>query len=300
MPTIPAAEWETTPDLVRGLLAEQCPTLAHLPVSPFTHGWDNDMFRLGDALLVRLPRRAASVLLIEHEARWLPTIAARVTRPLPRPVFVGRPSAAFAHPWTVVPVLPGVVAADVPLGRRTAAAEGLADFLRSLHTPAPADAPLNPFRGGPLDGPGFHDRVLERVARHGERDALARRWEAWSRAPAWPGPALWLHGDAHPLNLLLDGAGRLAGVIDWGDLTSGDPACDLASAWLLFEPEGRRRFLARARGNAAYDRHVWLRARAWALHLGLIFSQLADDMPRLRQVGELALGNVLAEPAGVP
>jgi aminoglycoside phosphotransferase (APT) family kinase protein len=38
---------------------------------------------------------------------------------------------------------------------------------------------------------------------------------------------VWLDGDLHPGNMLVIG-GRLSGVIDFGDLTSGDPATDLA------------------------------------------------------------------------
>jgi len=36
-----------------------------------------------------------------------------------------------------------------------------------------------------------------------------------------PGPPLWLHGDLHPGNVLVSD-GCLSGVIDFGDLTSGD------------------------------------------------------------------------------
>lgn len=299
VPNIPAAEWPVTADLARSLLAEQCPDLAELDLTPFAHGWDNEMFRLGDGLVLRLPRRAASAKLIENEARWLPTIAPHLTVWTPQPVFVGRPNAENAEypwTWTICPFLPARIAAEVPPAERTAAAEALADFFSCLHIPAPVGAPENPYRGMSLDQPRIHDRVLARVAREGERTApLAERWRVWSRAPEWDGPDLWLHGDAHALNILLDDGGRLAGVVDWGDITSGDPACDLAAAWLVFDAEGRRRFVDRCSLNTAYDRHVWTRAKAWALHLGLILRQESDDLPLLRAVGEWALANVLAE-----
>jgi hypothetical protein len=51
-------------------------------------------------------------------------------------------------------------------------------------------------------------------------------------APGWAGPALWLHGDLHPANVLT-ADGTICGVIDFGDLFAGDPACDLAAAWIL-------------------------------------------------------------------
>jgi aminoglycoside phosphotransferase (APT) family kinase protein len=49
----------------------------------------------------------------------------------------------------------------------------------------------------------------------------------------WDGPPIWLHGDLHPFNLVVN-QGRLSAVIDFGDLCAGDPATDLAVAWMLF------------------------------------------------------------------
>lgn len=297
VPSTPSPDWSVTLDLVHQLLQEQCPDLAQLQLSPFSEGWDNVLFRLGDGLLVRVPRRAAAVRLIEHEHAWLPGLAERLWINLPTPVFAGRPSEAFPRPWTVVPFLRGRRAADVPIPERTAAAEGLADFLATLHLPAPSDAPDNPFRGLSLDQPRFHERVTDRIRALGRhQDELTARWKSWSRAPEWDRPDVWVHGDLHPLNLLLDDAGSLSAVLDWGDVTAGDPACDLAAAWLTFDANGRRLFREASDALGLYDTHAWDRARAWALHLGLIFALNSDDSPALREVGEHALAALLAEP----
>ena len=59
--------------------------------------------------------------------------------------------------------------------------------------------------------------------------------------------------------------GRLSGLVDWGDVTGGDPANDLATAWWTFDPEQRRAFRARLNADGSpYDDAVWLRAAAWA------------------------------------
>jgi aminoglycoside phosphotransferase (APT) family kinase protein len=42
---------------------------------------------------------------------------------------------------------------------------------------------------------------------------------------------VWFHGNAQPGNLLLDSAGRLHAVIDFGTSGIGDPACDTTIAW---------------------------------------------------------------------
>jgi aminoglycoside phosphotransferase (APT) family kinase protein len=101
-------------------------------------------------------------------------------------------------------------------------------FLRALHQPAAADAPRNPFRGVPLDArtAALHEH-LQQLDGIVDRSVVLSAWDRALSAPPWPGPPLWLHGDLHPGNLLI-GDGRLTGVIDFGDLTSGDPATDLA------------------------------------------------------------------------
>ena len=81
--------------LVAGLLAEQHPDLAHLPVQMVEAGWDNALFRLGEDLAVRLPRRAAAAPLIIHEQRWLPLLAAQLTLPIPAPVREGAPARSY-------------------------------------------------------------------------------------------------------------------------------------------------------------------------------------------------------------
>ena len=211
----PAAEIDIDAPLVEALLASQCPELAHLPVRVVANGWDNTIARVGDDWLVRLPRRAASAPLVENEQRWLPVLAPSLPLTVPVPWFAGRPSDVF--PWPNDPV---------------EAARTLATFVAALHVPAPADAPLNEFRGVALQQRAA--AVEQRVAAMGAGVDAARVLAVWaelSATPPWPGPPLWLHGDLHGSNLLTTTVGqsrRLSAVIDFGDITAGDPATDLA------------------------------------------------------------------------
>jgi aminoglycoside phosphotransferase (APT) family kinase protein len=88
----PAADIEIDEPLVRSLLRAQHPDLAELRLQPMDSGWDNAMFKLGDALAVRLPRRIAVAKLIEHEQQWLPQLAPLLPIAVPAPVRLGLPA----------------------------------------------------------------------------------------------------------------------------------------------------------------------------------------------------------------
>ena len=75
---MPPAEVEVSADLVRRLLADQHPDLARLPVEFLANGWDNELYRIGDGLVARLPRRALGAQIITNEQRWLPGLAPRL------------------------------------------------------------------------------------------------------------------------------------------------------------------------------------------------------------------------------
>lgn len=294
----PPADVVVDASLVRALLQEQHPDLADLTPVKVAEGWDNAVFRLGGALAVRLPRRAASAALIEHEQRWLPHLSSRLPVPVPVPVRVGVPSGRFGWAWSIVRWLPGqsllqTVHADSldPIATGTM----LDRFLRALHQPAPDDAPRNPWRGVPLDNrtAALHEH-LQRLDGAVDRAAILAAWDRALSAPPWPGPPLWIHGDLHPGNLLIgDDDGGLAGVIDFGDLTSGDPATDLAIRWML--PRSMRETFAAwpADDDAEASR---MRARGWALVLGVAWLAHARDDVGMASLGRMTIDAALQEP----
>ncbi|MGY5012519.1 phosphotransferase [Streptomyces sp. 900105755] len=286
---MPAAEVPVSVDLVRRLLDEQHPDLAHLPIGVLANGWDNLVCRLGQEFLVRLPRRALAAELVAHEQRWLPELAGRLPLPVPAPVRVGQPTAEYPWAWSVVSFLPGLIAARSEPDDPWSAATTLGGFLDALHVPAPSQAPVNSFRGIPLAGRA--EGVLTGLAHvdQADRATALQIWETAAAAPAWDGPPVWLHGDLHPANILVD-RGRISAVIDFGDITSGDPAADLSMAWMLFTPE-QRAALRQAYGRA--DDATWERARGWALALSLVFLSHSADNPLMRGIGERALRSVL-------
>lgn len=255
-------------DLVRALLRDQHPDLAGLELRDVNGGWDNQQWRLGEELAVRLPRTGRAPGLLRTEQTWLPVLAERLPLPVPVPVRIGAPSILFEHTWTVARWVEGEPADRAPITHLDAA-DVLANFLATLHVRAPADAPISSTRGIPLAGlrEGF-DSAFELIADHASADKVREIWEQAVAAPAWQGAPLWLHGDLHPANVVVRD-GMLAGVIDFGDMCAGDPATDLSAAWILLPADAADRFFD-AYGHP--DEATITRARGWAVlrALGLI------------------------------
>ena len=300
---MPAAEVEVSADLVRRLLADQHPDLARLPVEFLANGWDNELYRVGDELVARLPRRALGAQIILNEQRWLPGLAPRLPLPVPYPERTGVPGCGYPYCWSVVRYLPGVPAAQTSSFDPGGAAAAVGGFLGVLHVPAPADAPANPFRGVPLaERAGTFAANLALLNRDQvDREAVLRVQDAALAAPGYDGPPVWLHGDLHPANILVDD-GQVSGVIDFGDITAGDPASDLSVAWMLLPPDRHDSFWSayQTAGGRVGDA-LRARARGWALNLAIVFLAHSEDNPVLLEVGRRTLSAVLEDqrkPAG--
>jgi aminoglycoside phosphotransferase (APT) family kinase protein len=267
-------------DLVRALLRDQHPDLAGLALREVAGGWDNQQWRLGTELAVRLPRTERAPALLRTEQKWLPLLADRLPLPTPVPVRVGEPSPLFGHTWTITRWVEGDPADHAPITRIDAAGT-LAGFLRALHRRAPSDAPVNPARGIPLAG--LRDGFAAAPGDGASADAARETWEKALAAPVWRGAPVWLHGDLHPANVIVRD-GTLSGVIDFGEMCAGDPATDLSAAWLLLPAGAARRFFD-AYGDV--DDATIARAKGWAV---------------LRAVGLIGIGRNgrLGLPGGKP
>lgn len=248
----PAAEVEIDEQLVRALLREQHADLAELPLDLMDAGWDNVMFRLGAAYTVRMPRRSEAVPLLLNEQAYLPALVAHLPISIPSPVRVGLPGHSYPWKWSILPWLPGEVASERPPHAEQARVFG--EFLRALHRIAPSDAPANEFRGCPLadrvEGVGARIEQLK-ASKSGLAPEVEIAWQDGLKAPVAK-VECWLHGDLHARNVLIDN-GRISAIIDWGDITSGDVATDLAGIWALFETAEARQDALRVYGASAAE-----------------------------------------------
>jgi aminoglycoside phosphotransferase (APT) family kinase protein len=261
-----ADELDVDVALVRRLLAEQFPEWSGLALEPVLPlGTDNANFRLGDELLVRLPRRRRTSVTLEKERRWLPRLAPHLPLAVPLPVADGVATNGYPFAWSVYRWLPGENATVSRIPDRAQLAHDLAGLIAALWRIDASDGPPpgehNFFRGEPLAARDHAMRVgTATLAGALDADAVTAMWDDALAAPGWEGPPVWIHGDLDARNLLVQD-GRLSAVIDWGSAGVGDPACDVMVAWKMLPPGARDAF----RKALDVDDATWRRGRGWAL-----------------------------------
>jgi len=287
----PDAQVDVTVDLVRSLLVEQHPQWARLDITEVDFGFDNSIWRVGESLVARLPRREVAVGLIENELRWLPELAAHLTLRIPEPVARGEANERYPWTWSIARWIDGTPGDRLDDAELAACAGDLGAFHASLHVPAPDDAPRNALRGVALHAMAeAFERRLGELGSSVDRVAIDEVFRVATNAPPWPLAPRWLHGDPHPANLIFE-RGRLAGVIDFGDLCQGDPATDLAGGLMTLPYDQLARYF-----DAYGDVDTATRARTigWTLHMGVMFVLLGRrGRVSYARIGERALANAL-------
>jgi aminoglycoside phosphotransferase (APT) family kinase protein len=271
--------------LVRRLLREQFPQWAGLALRPAGAGTVHVMMRLGDDLVVRLPRRPGSTD-VELEQRWLPVLAPRLPLPVPVPVGFGEPTSYYPARWSVQRWLDG----DHEFTDLRSSAVRLARFLTALRAVDTTGAPAG-YRGGRATG---WDDAVQQGLRDLDVPGGREFWRESADVPDHRGLPLWTHGDLLPTNMLASG-GRLAAVLDFGCAGTGDPACDLMPAWTLFDDVSRPVF----REAAGADDAMWERGRAWAFAFGLsAWHYYVDRDPPFSELGRRTVNRVLTNGHG--
>ncbi|SDZ39835.1 Predicted kinase, aminoglycoside phosphotransferase (APT) family [Micromonospora pattaloongensis] len=276
--------------LVRRLVARQFPQWADLPLRAVeSTGTNNAIYRLGDDMVVRLPRIAAAVEQVRFEYEWLPRLAAVVPAAIPEPIALGTPDEAYPCPWAINRWVEGVHPTENDGGDQRFA-QSLGEFIAVLRD-FDATGARQGYRTGPL-----HTRdtyVREWVAKaEGLIDAKAvlAVWQDALDLPQWSGPPRWTHGDLLPGNVLVQD-GRLTAVIDFGAAGVGDPACDALPAWTLLTAETRPTF----RAAAGFDDATWARGRAWALTFVGGITYYRRTNPAMADLGRRAIAEVLQD-----
>lgn len=264
--------------LARRLLVRHAPYLADQPVRAVaSDGTDNAMYRVGDRLAMRLPRRLSAIRLLEKEALILPRLD-HLPLALPQPQKLFPASLDFPHPWSLVRWIEGSPAHMDALEDPGDAGRALAKCLAALRATDAEKAPLagaaNHRRGVPLID--IADQTLSCISALADEIDATQARAILRKALASPheGPPVWLHGDLKADNMLTRN-GRLVAVIDWGLAAAGDPAVDLAPAWTWLDQTGAEAFQTSTDLPESY----WHRAKAWALYSAVIALEYYRETP---------------------
>lgn len=297
---MPHAEVEINAELVKQLLDTQAPQWANEEIFYLATGWDNEVYRLGTELAVRLPRRELGEAIGHNERRWLPQLAAETGLPIALPIFVGEPAPHYPFTFSICPYIPGRSAATVNRTVRDGYAEQFTRILYRLHQPVGASAPRSEFRGVPLAALDEKTRVQISALDAALQEPALALWEDAVSAAPHEGAPVWLHGDPHPHNTIInDSASQdaIVSLVDFGDLCTGDPASDLGMFWMHFSP---------AVILEAFERYgvepgspIWRRSRGWGLRFAMLTANLGPD-DLLGAIGREALGILLSDANSAP
>jgi len=294
-----ADQLDVTAEVVATLIQEQFPQWSSHAIRPLpSTGTVNAIFRIGDGLAARFPLRPAdpaeALAVMEREARASAELAQVSRFPVPEPVALGRPGAAYPMPWSVQTWLPGTIAFDADPSGSDAFAEDLATFIAALRG---ADTRGRLFSG---DGRGGvladHDDWMATCFEESEGlldvPPLRQLWKHFRELPRTSADVM-SHGDLIPGNVLVEGD-RLSGVLDTGGFGPADPALDLVSAWHLLQA-GPREVL---RQSLACDDLEWERGKAWAFQqaMGLVWYYVETN-PTMSTLGRRTLDRILQSTA---
>jgi aminoglycoside phosphotransferase (APT) family kinase protein len=285
-------------DVVRGLVGRQFPRWRGLPVRAVqSEGTVNAIFRVGDRLAARFALERADAgsvrRRLEAEAAATAELAGHTRFPTPEAVAIGDPGPGYPMPWLVQTWLPGVTASCQDPGESAGFAHDLAEFIAGVRA---IDAHGRVFggrgRGGRL---GSHDAWVQACFQRSEQvldvPRLRQIWDGMRALPRGPGSDVMSHRDLVPGNVLVSG-GRLAGVLDVGDLGPADPALDLVAGWHLLEAGPRELF----RADLRCDGPEWERGKAWAFEQALGAVQYyAESNPAMSRMGRRTLERIQAD-----
>ncbi|MEQ8169277.1 MAG: phosphotransferase [Candidatus Eremiobacterota bacterium] len=276
-------EFKITSEMAGLLIEEQFPELSPANVQSLGDGWDNSAFLVNNVYVFRFPRRHVAVELLETENLILPNIASYLNIPVPVPLFIGKPSDHFPRPFSGYSFIPGVTAcrAGLSMRDRIKLAPQIAMFLKLLHS-IPLEYAVTsgaePDKIGRLDLNKHIPKLYNYLDFLSEKKIIRDRVpiikliESIDIEPTHKRLTL-VHGDFYMRHILVD-RGSVTGIIDWGDVHTGNPAIDISIAWGFLPEEGRRVF---TEFYGEIDKHTCNLAKFKALNMAVILMAYGYD-----------------------
>ena len=280
------AELSLSIDEVRDLITSQFPVFSGASIREYGKGWDNTAYLVNKEFVFRLPRREEAVPLMDMEMQILPVLAPQISIQVPYPEFLGKACSNFPWPFSGYRLIQGELACSANLSReeRRSWTAPLASFLKKLHRiqlPSSFSLPRDQFnKSVPLvqiDEARVNFKKLY-------KDGILPETSNWEQLlqevfeSSASREKVLCHGDLYCRHLLLDSDRKLTGVIDWGDMHLGDPACDLSVVFTFLPPECWEEFRSE---YGLIHAETWSLARLRAMYatsILMVYSHSINDL----------------------
>ena len=291
---------------VNNLIKEQFQEYSHLEIKPVeTSGWDNKTFKLGESISIRLPSAECYINQVNKEQKWLPILKQHLSIPISEPIKMGLPSSDYPWNWSIYKWINGKSANIYNFNENclNKIALELANFLNELHT---IDISLdlnneltagdhNFHRGGSLE---FYNNEFINNITNLKNNNFDIDYEKiniiWQKAISskWNNKSVFIHGDLSSGNIIIEN-NNLKGIIDFGQLGIGDPACDLVISWTFLDNESRKIFKLNLNN---IDADTWIRAYGWCIWKSIITINSIDDKNSIKVIEQKnIIDNILKE-----
>jgi aminoglycoside 2''-phosphotransferase len=284
-------------------IARVAPELNEVSVTPLGEGMDSLAVLVGDAFVFRFAKHAEAATGLRREIALLPRLAPRLPFDVPRFEYVGE------HSGTGLPFVGyGLIRGEplhralydrLPEGTREGVLADLAAFLSAVHA-FPVEEALRCGVAAEASRAAYAEDLQSAREHVFPRLDVATRRRVESRLNAFLAddasfvftPKL-LHADLWPDHVLFRrDEGRLAGVIDFGDVSIGDPDYDLAFLSGRLGPS----FLA---GLLRHDPHADPARLAEKIRSFALFNALDDIFIGLDRGDRALVDSALADLAGL-
>ena len=275
------------------LLTARFPELQLLELRLLGSGWDNHAYLVNESIVFRIPHRKQGGELMENELQALKLLNQQdLPLLIPEPKFVASPDDRFPYTIAGYALITGDTADKqewLPTERAMIAGP-LGRFLSTLHRVS-TDVPFvlgDELKRADL---GFRIQKIRQQLSDAPPGVLSLAEELALTPPLSTQP-VWVHGDLYSRHLVVDSKKLICGVIDWGDVHIGDPALDIAIAWMFLPPDSWPSFIDAYGG---IDADTWRRAQFRALTHWMYLRQYAEtraDQSLLRELN-FVLQNVM-------
>lgn len=285
--------------LVETVLASQTNGLDLTTLTHVDSGWDHEVWRCDD-IVFRFPHQAEAHDLAASKSEVLLHLADVLPCSIPTPTHVGVPTGSYPGRFVGYRWVPGQIPARLRLSQdeRCLAAEPLALTFRTLHSVPRQFA--EEFGVGTASIEGELALRTENGTRRAAqlvptafRDLARSAAAAMTTPPAevLPVDRCLVHGDMHAGQLLFDRRRRFVAIIDWDEISLGDPAYDLMLVYAFLPKVARPRFWSIYGPFSGQER-----ARHVALSCGLAILAQAVQMGQedLRDEAAFSLENAMS------